>query len=411
MTEIPNHHIKQNICATRTPYRDGKHAKAVKVYTVNNESCYLLIQGVPSVGAMQELNKLCGSFGQIDQFNALDDYPSQDKYTEVYLVKFKKIQSSRFAKRKLDDYSFFGGALHVCYAPEYESINETREKLQDRRRVIAAKIRQHEKVDHQKPAYSSLQNGSSSLEPGSSGMHNVQYNRISQCQITQSVTADRIRSCPAEFSFSTETQTQKNDVSHTLEQFPHPETFELPRPPKELANNERKQVSRCLKRPHYFLKTSPTQATSNLTPNPVNISAEHLYPNTIKLAKPNFAVSQGASDHNIGINFNKNQQALNISSHPSKIIVREFKSVKPAPRFVPRQAMKSVAIQSPAASSIKCVDKLDAEIRKNAFHLREPQGPAEVPHREISSVQQSVNETIKAIRNKISMVINKETNK
>jgi hypothetical protein len=48
----------------------------------------------------------------------------------------------RFAKKKLDDYSFFGGSLHISYAPEYESVKETREKLQDRRKIIAAKIRQ-----------------------------------------------------------------------------------------------------------------------------------------------------------------------------------------------------------------------------------------------------------------------------
>ena len=47
----------------------------------------------------------------------------------------------RIAKKKLDDYSFYGGSLHVSYAPEYESVNETREKLQERRKVVAAKIR------------------------------------------------------------------------------------------------------------------------------------------------------------------------------------------------------------------------------------------------------------------------------
>ena len=48
----------------------------------------------------------------------------------------------RFAKKKLDDHSFYGASLHVCYAPEHETVTETREKLQDRRKVIAAKIRQ-----------------------------------------------------------------------------------------------------------------------------------------------------------------------------------------------------------------------------------------------------------------------------
>ena len=51
----------------------------------------------------------------------------------------------RFAKKKLDDYSFFGGVLHLCYAPEYETIVDTREKLQERRRIIASKLKRNGK--------------------------------------------------------------------------------------------------------------------------------------------------------------------------------------------------------------------------------------------------------------------------
>ena len=47
----------------------------------------------------------------------------------------------RFAKRKLDDTSFYGGVLHVCYAPEYESVDDTREKLQQRRIEVARQLR------------------------------------------------------------------------------------------------------------------------------------------------------------------------------------------------------------------------------------------------------------------------------
>lgn len=47
----------------------------------------------------------------------------------------------RVAKKKLDDKSFFGGILHVCYAPEFETLDDTREKLQERRKVIAKKTR------------------------------------------------------------------------------------------------------------------------------------------------------------------------------------------------------------------------------------------------------------------------------
>lgn len=47
----------------------------------------------------------------------------------------------RVAKKKLDNRSFFGGILHVCYAPEFETVDDTREKLQERRKIIAKKTR------------------------------------------------------------------------------------------------------------------------------------------------------------------------------------------------------------------------------------------------------------------------------
>ena len=66
----------------------------------------------------------------------MDEYPSEE-FCDVYWIKYNKIASSRIAKRKLDNKSFFGKSLHVCYAPESESVADTREKLTQRRKVIA----------------------------------------------------------------------------------------------------------------------------------------------------------------------------------------------------------------------------------------------------------------------------------
>ena len=74
------------------------------------------------------------------RYRILDEYPSEP-YTDVYWVKFVDISAARMAKRKLDDKSFFGKNLHVSYAPEFESVEETREKLQQRRDVIAQKTK------------------------------------------------------------------------------------------------------------------------------------------------------------------------------------------------------------------------------------------------------------------------------
>ncbi|XP_057360501.1 RNA-binding protein 48 isoform X2 [Manis pentadactyla] len=131
-----DHHVQRAVCDSRAKYREGRRPRAVKVYTINLESQYLLIQGVPAVGAMKELVERFALYGAIEQYNALDEYPAED-FTEVYLIKYMNLQSARTAKRKMDEQSFFGGLLHVCYAPEFETIEETRKKLQERKSYIA----------------------------------------------------------------------------------------------------------------------------------------------------------------------------------------------------------------------------------------------------------------------------------
>lgn len=55
---------------------------------------------------------------------------------KLYLRPFNHVLFSRIAKRKQDEKSFYGGLLHVCYAPEFETIEDTRAKLNERRRYI-----------------------------------------------------------------------------------------------------------------------------------------------------------------------------------------------------------------------------------------------------------------------------------
>lgn len=45
----------------------------------------------------------------------------------------------RLAKRKLDNRSFFGHQLHVTYAPEQESVSDTRDKLRQRRQDVISR--------------------------------------------------------------------------------------------------------------------------------------------------------------------------------------------------------------------------------------------------------------------------------
>lgn len=48
----------------------------------------------------------------------------------------------------MDEKSFYGGVLHVCYVPEYESVEDTRLKLQDRRSYIMRTFRNKGTIYH-----------------------------------------------------------------------------------------------------------------------------------------------------------------------------------------------------------------------------------------------------------------------
>ncbi|XP_037548712.1 RNA-binding protein 48 [Nematolebias whitei] len=133
--EVYKHHEQKKICISRPKYREGRKAKAVKVYTINLESRYLMVQGVPAIGVMAELIQLCALYGTVEEYRPLDEYPAEE-FTEVYLVKFQKLTSARAAKRNMDEKSFYGGVLHVCYVPEYETVEDTRLKIQDRRSYV-----------------------------------------------------------------------------------------------------------------------------------------------------------------------------------------------------------------------------------------------------------------------------------
>ena len=65
-----------------------------QVYTINDESQYLLIQGLPAIDVHEEIVRLLSSSGEIEEHRILKDYPSEE-FSETLLLKFKKIQSAR----------------------------------------------------------------------------------------------------------------------------------------------------------------------------------------------------------------------------------------------------------------------------------------------------------------------------
>ncbi|KAI8126907.1 RNA-binding protein 48 [Lucilia cuprina] len=113
------HHIQYDYCKTRLKYRQGRQLKAVK----------------------QELKQRLQRFGKLYYVRnvtteMLERQLELEQFTEVYLAKFYKIYEARKCKRFLDAKEFYGGILHISYAPEYESKEELKDKIQKRKLEI-----------------------------------------------------------------------------------------------------------------------------------------------------------------------------------------------------------------------------------------------------------------------------------
>ncbi|KAK8930995.1 hypothetical protein KSP39_PZI017046 [Platanthera zijinensis] len=113
---------------------------AVRVYTICDESKYLIVRNVPSLGCGEDLSKLFGSYGEIEECKPMDAEVCEP-FTDVYWIKFSQVSNARFAKRKLDESIFFGNQLEVSYAPDFESLSDTQDKLERRRIEVLARIK------------------------------------------------------------------------------------------------------------------------------------------------------------------------------------------------------------------------------------------------------------------------------
>jgi hypothetical protein len=99
---------------------------------------YLIVSDVPALGLEKELLKSFALYGEIEEYRHMDD--QGDKFNDVYWLKFKSIAAARLAKAKLNKSSFFSNELKVKYAPEFETIEDTREKIEERRSTILFKV-------------------------------------------------------------------------------------------------------------------------------------------------------------------------------------------------------------------------------------------------------------------------------
>ncbi|KAG2655348.1 RNA-binding protein 48-like isoform X2 [Panicum virgatum] len=120
--------------------RDRDEPPAVRVYTVCDESKYLIVRNVPSLGCGDDLANLFGTYGPVEECKPMDAEDCEP-YTDVFFIKFSQVSNARFAKRKLDESVFLGNRLQVTYAPHFESLLDTKEKLEVRRKEVFGRLK------------------------------------------------------------------------------------------------------------------------------------------------------------------------------------------------------------------------------------------------------------------------------
>ncbi|KAF3645228.1 putative multiple RNA-binding domain-containing protein 1-like isoform 2 [Capsicum annuum] len=118
-------------------YKDK--ASAVRVYIVCDESKYLIVRNFPTLGCADQLSQLFSTYDQIQECKPMDAEDCEP-FTDVFWIKFYRVDNARFAKRKLDESVFLGNILQASYAPQFESLDETKEKLEVRRKEVLARL-------------------------------------------------------------------------------------------------------------------------------------------------------------------------------------------------------------------------------------------------------------------------------
>lgn len=153
------------------------------MYTVANESRYLLVFGVPRINLLAEVKREFQRYGALNEALLVTEHVRQDlaprgeikdllyisitclkyivlctspveieQFTDVYRIVFDKLEHARRAKKFSDAKNFYGGVLHVSYAPECESVDDLRQKLQQRVREVQYRIRRNAADERQTKA-------------------------------------------------------------------------------------------------------------------------------------------------------------------------------------------------------------------------------------------------------------------
>lgn len=158
-----SHHIRLSYCHSRPVYRKSRKLTAVKAYSVANESRHLLVFGVAQINLTKELRNEFRRHGSVQLVQNVTESVKAtgnieiEAFTDVFHITFEKLEQARRAKRFLDAKNFFGGILHISYAPERETVDELRQKLQQRRKEVNYRIHHNRKQTLKRPKPETLE--------------------------------------------------------------------------------------------------------------------------------------------------------------------------------------------------------------------------------------------------------------
>lgn len=388
----------------------------------------MLVQGIPALGVYEDLVKEFALYGAVEEYRLLDEYPAEE-FTEVMWIKFVKIQSARLAKRKLDDYEFCGGKLHVCYAPEYETVEDARAKLEDRRRAVARRIRQlagkgnaesvsvgaeSEKLNLSESSNLSLVE-SSSVDVAATG------SQRDSCSVGPSLTATQPLPPPPPPPLPSVIHPPDPASINYFPSLPPPpvEQFPVRLPPHHMHPDVRWRLH--------------SAAARNLVGVPRHFHPPPVFPPTPHLIRPSYQFSPDAqrghtphsrtTRHPVGSASGKSSpSSLSAASETVSSTsagksagtptVRDFKAKGAVPRFVPRQLRTAHATIS-SDKVPRNPDPVIEELKQNAFVLSSRvQGPSlpsqiEQKRKEFQTSEtgsESIDKTVHTIRQKITQL-------
>eukprot|EP01100_Stratorugosa_tubuloviscum_P006345 TRINITY_DN2744_c0_g2_i7.p1 TRINITY_DN2744_c0_g2~~TRINITY_DN2744_c0_g2_i7.p1 ORF type:complete len:100 (-),score=27.52 TRINITY_DN2744_c0_g2_i7:743-1000(-) len=81
--------------ASKPTYRYSKKEKAIRAYTIVQESKYLQVTNVPSYSNDRELIQLFALYGPVDEYRIINDI-NAEPFTKTYWIKMQSINDSRF---------------------------------------------------------------------------------------------------------------------------------------------------------------------------------------------------------------------------------------------------------------------------------------------------------------------------